>query len=317
MFVFWNEKNASSQGLAEKKPVIYLEEDVQVPQSLRGDATLLQPVSLKATTAWGRALLFFLVPISMLEMVRQVNPEDFGLIVQQQVDYQSYILFGEKLFGLCLAWYLTVWVTLFSMKNKRTQRPSSMLSKEVVLRGTRTQESDACACASQSGSFEEVDVTGIWIKDRKRSDNLAPLCRLARINILLSKAICLVKGSELKQTKEGLTIRVFSEIPWFSLNEKYEFGKVALNRRRDFRKGKMECSMEKTRTGLKFVLKWPEPWSGFEETYYILSDEGRTLSVKTDCTIRGESISYTTVYHKRQRRKDSGGKKEQGIPTKK
>jgi hypothetical protein len=200
----------------------------------------------------------------------------------------------EKVFGLCLAWYVSIWITLLSRRRRRRRATATDA-------GAPTGESELGNDTSDSLTLprdKTIDLSGVWIKDRKNSDSLAGICKIANINFILRKAICLVRGSELKQTEEGLKVRVFSEIPWFSLNEWYEFKNNTLNKRRDLRRGHMDCTMVKTKTGLKFHLQWPEPWGGYESTQYILLGE-HTLQVKTDCVIRDKSITYQTLYHRR------------------
>ena len=215
-------------------------------------------------------------------------------------DYGKYIVLFEKLVCLLLAWYATFVSSIRSRRRTGRGMGEGQLAQMAQEPTSATDASSwtSSSISSNNNNSKDIDLTGIWIKDRKNSDSLAGLCKLANVNFLLRKAICLVRGSELKQTSEGLSIRVFSEIPWFSLNEWYEFKANSLNKRRDLRRGKMDCTMEKTKTGLKFFMEWPEPWGGYESTHYILKDE-HTLQVKTDCTIRGKSISYQTLYHRR------------------
>lgn len=244
----------------------------------------------------GRVLFFFVVLISLLEMIRQISPLEYRLEAKNKDYMTKYVVLSEKAFGLCLAWYVTFWITMLS---KRGRRAGSRSGLEELSQEEEPQQEPRSSTDSWRSSDGEIDLTGVWIKDRKKSDSLAGVCEIANINFILRKAICLVRGSELNLTDQGLSIRVFSEIPWFSLNEYYAFKTESLNKRRDFRRGKMRCTMKKQKNGLKFFMEWPEPWGGFESTQYILLDEGNTLQVKTDCTIRDRSISYQTLYHRR------------------
>ena len=252
----------------------------------------------------GRVLLFFVVLISLLELLRQISPLEYTMEVKSEEFYQKYhkyIVLFEKLFGLCLAWYVSIWITLLSRRRRGGAGARSSVSDAEQTNNSSVVESNARRRRGREGrtaASATVDLSGIWIKDRKKSDSLAGVCKIANVNFILRKAICLVRGSELKQTEEGLKIRVFSEIPWFSLNEWYEFKTNTLNKRRDLRRGHMNCTMRKTKTGLTFYMEWPEPWGGYESTEYILRGE-HTLQVKTDCTIRDKSISYQTLYHRR------------------
>lgn len=257
-------------------------------------------------STWGRVFLFAVVLVSLLEMVRQVDPTEFGLKVKlDQGNYRKYLVLGEKIFCLLLAWYLTIWISLVSSYGVAPSAVGSPSSSAAAPSAPPQARVQAPAAAPSAGVPEggSPNFTGVWLRDRKNSDSLAGVCRLAKVNAILSKAICLVRGSELKQTAEGLSIRVFSEIPWFSLREQYCFGSVSLNKRRDFRRGTMACTMERTKTGLYFRMDWPEPYGGCEETYYVLVGF-HALHVKTKNTItqkdgNPESISYTTIYHRK------------------
>ncbi|QDZ25616.1 hypothetical protein HOP50_18g81580 [Chloropicon primus] len=255
-------------------------------------------------SSWGRLMLFFLVLVTLLELVRQVNFNHLdlkGLKLQGgKLTHQHYLVLSEKVFCLFMAWYLTVWSSFLTTRRGR----ESLLVAGSVVRASPGPSSEPASQGLDGGKgTKAIDFSGIWLRDRKNSDSLAGVCKLANVNRFLAKAICLVRGSELVQTEEGLSIRVFSEIPWFSLRERYTFSGNALNKRRDFRRGEMDCTMERTSTGLKFLMKWPEPWGGTEETYYVLVGD-HTLHVKTTNTITQsdgvpKSISYTTIYHRR------------------
>ena len=213
--------------------------------------------------AWGRAMLFFLVLVALLELARQVSFNKLDLhglrpheVASKGLKAHHYLILSEKAFCLSMAWYLTAWASFLTTSRGREtlERGVETASPALEAEGEAPSRVPASAGSLAGG----VDFTGIWIRDRRKSDSLAGVCQLAGLNRFLAKAICLVRGSELVQTEDGLSIRVFSEIPWFTLRERYTFNGHASNRRRDFRGGRMDCTMERTATGLKFLMKWPE-----------------------------------------------------------
>merc|ERR1712176_1113442 len=73
-------------------------------QEARDRRTSHAPASLllKGST-WGRVLLFFVVLISLLELLRQISPLEYTMEVKSEEFYQKYhkyIVLFEKLFGL-------------------------------------------------------------------------------------------------------------------------------------------------------------------------------------------------------------------------
>ena len=145
--------------------------------------------------------------ISVLEAARQIHPADLGLAWDHApfAAAAGHLLLAEKACMLLLAWYLTVWLTLLSHERKVGRAPNG--HKAGAGAAVSEVQPSARTTAASSPALPQ-NVSGVWIKDRRRSDRMSQVCKLAKINVLLSKAIFLIKGSELNHTPEGLHIKV-------------------------------------------------------------------------------------------------------------
>ena len=95
-------------------------------------------------------------------------------------------------------------------------------------------------------------------------------------------------------------LQVLSELPFFTLNERYLYGEETTIKRRDFRKGRMTgwlCHDERN-GNLRVFLEWPEPYAGGEESEYVMVGE-HELRVLTRITVRGETLRYRQIFRRK------------------
>ncbi|KAF8055740.1 purine nucleoside phosphorylase [Scenedesmus sp. PABB004] len=117
---------------------------------------------------------------------------------------------------------------------------------------------------------------------------------------LLRQAIKLIRGVQITQDEASFSMAVFSVLSWFKVSERYALdGSPSRCRRRDFRRGghRGTASAPSPNT-LVLSLEWGPPYGGVGTDTFTLPAPD-TLHIDSAITVGGETVSYRSVYHRK------------------
>lgn len=143
-------------------------------------------------------------------------------------------------------------------------------------------------------------LNGIWLKDRSLSDSMDAALDLIELHGIVRMAVNLVKGLEIHTTPGEFRFSVLSGVLWFKITERYPLdGEVRKHRRRDLRGGGSFGRVEPAPSGGIYCSnRFSEPLAGSVSEHFYCPLPN-LLHVDTVLTVRGKSVSYRQVYHKK------------------
>jgi hypothetical protein len=141
--------------------------------------------------------------------------------------------------------------------------------------------------------------TGFWRKDCEASDSMNEAMDLIHLNWIVRAAVNVITGLDLQLSAESFTFVVTSRLK-LNVREVYPTnGEGRRHLRRDMRGGGALGRCTVTPAGISLVLEWEDPLAGTEDMLFTLSDDNRTLTVRSVVTLRsGPSCTYSTVYRR-------------------
>jgi hypothetical protein len=141
--------------------------------------------------------------------------------------------------------------------------------------------------------------TGYWRKDSEASDSMNEAMDLIHLNWIIRAAVNVITGLDLRLTAEAFTFVVTSRLK-LNVREVYPTsGEGRRHMRRDMRGGGALGRCTVTPAGISLALEWEDPLAGTEDMLFSLSDDNRTLTVRSVVTLRsGPSCVYNTVYRR-------------------
>ena len=158
----------------------------------------------------------------------------------------------------------------------------------------------AATAAARAATSVDVAFTGTWTKDTSSSDSMDAVLDLMRVGGLPRAAITLVRGIELRVTRDVFEMAAFSPIPLLKVKERYSLtGTPSIHRRRDLRgMGATGRTVRTTRGGgFCTVLAWGAPVAGeCVDTYAVAGD---VLMVTSTVKVEAGSVTYRTVYRRK------------------
>lgn len=158
----------------------------------------------------------------------------------------------------------------------------------------------AATAAARSASSTDAAFTGTWTKDAAASDSLDAALDFLGVGGLPRAAISLVRGIELRVTRDVFEMAAFSPIPLLKVKERYSLaGTPATHRRRDLRGGGATgCTTRTPRSGgFRSVLTWGAPVAGeCVDTYAVAGD---VLTVTSTVRVEAGTVTYRTVYRRK------------------
>jgi hypothetical protein len=180
------------------------------------------------------------------------------------------------------------------------QKHSNVTESGLYWANTRSMPDPNLASLTLAGvstPMQMVDLSGTWVRDRKRSDSL-------------EAAVRLIKGLEIAMDQKELTMKVFSYVgPWFKVTERYPLnGDRVKVQRRDMRRGQHVGYMTPEKNGKVLVLRneWPAPMGGTGVDVFTLLNPDE-LHIHCSITVGDETAAYLNIYT----RKKKSGKKEE------
>lgn len=144
-------------------------------------------------------------------------------------------------------------------------------------------------------------VTGIWLKDRKRSSSMDEACDVVALPFIYRKAIRFLNKLVLVDNERGFTtvlkaggiLDVEEEYPWT--------GEDVVHRRRDKRRGTHTGRVCRTDNGFPCIMvRWNDPYGGTCVDTFELVDgsHGRELKQSTNMIVGDRCVDYVTYYHR-------------------
>ncbi|GLI66406.1 hypothetical protein VaNZ11_010167 [Volvox africanus] len=143
------------------------------------------------------------------------------------------------------------------------------------------------------------DLSGIWIKNREKSQSMEDAMNLMRLNGIIRQAVKLVKGVNIKVDRDNFTFTVFSFISWFKVKEVYPMnGEERPYRRRDLRRGGAMGHVEPQGRNIQVHLRWNDPYGGQGRDHFRLVSEDE-LHIDSVIEVAGQTARYLTVYNRK------------------
>eukprot|EP00892_Ulva_mutabilis_P010896 jgi/Ulvmu1/8179/UM040_0076.1 len=140
-------------------------------------------------------------------------------------------------------------------------------------------------------------INGMWIKDRKRSDDMSPVCDAMHMFGLLRQAIKILKGTRLCLSPEGFDVVGVSVIPLLKIVERYPLdGTEAKHRRRDQRGGGSWGRAEATPEGMLIQYRWGHPYPGTLRELFRLTAGGTEMHLEAEGVIEGAPVRFRMIH---------------------
>eukprot|EP00879_Flechtneria_rotunda_P006527 GHRR01006860.1.p1 GENE.GHRR01006860.1~~GHRR01006860.1.p1 ORF type:complete len:354 (+),score=133.89 GHRR01006860.1:626-1687(+) len=157
-----------------------------------------------------------------------------------------------------------------------------------------------------SAPVQEVDLSGLWVKDRDRSDMAGYEEALDVLGLSSMQKVTarLIDGIEIKQAPNHFTVNFVTVVPFFKVTEKVALdgGSSQLNRR-DLRSGKQTATATSVPGGVLVDMRWGAPVQGSLSEQYSLEPDG-CLRVYAETRVGERLVASHTIY------KRSKGSKE-------
>ncbi|CAG9466531.1 unnamed protein product [Pedinophyceae sp. YPF-701] len=143
------------------------------------------------------------------------------------------------------------------------------------------------------------DFTGVWIKDNAASDNMDECFRVAQLNFIMRKAVVLLKGMEIRHTRDVFFVDVLSVFPWYKIKESFPFdGAVRLHARRDMRRGKTRGRVAVNGTTVAITMEWDDPLAGTMRDAFSIGPQGE-LRLDSTLVVGSKVARFRQVYRRK------------------
>lgn len=148
--------------------------------------------------------------------------------------------------------------------------------------------------------YTPEQISGFWLKDKKRSDSMMPACDIMNLHGVMRHAVSILKGTRILLTGETFHVAAVSLIPVIKVAERYALsGEEGQFRRRDQRRGGSWGCVQLSPDGVVFNARWEDPLAGnTRETFRLVNP--RELHIVTEMWVGSRSCTYTQVYTKQR-----------------
>lgn len=147
-----------------------------------------------------------------------------------------------------------------------------------------------------------LNLSGVWIKDKQRSDSMDAACDAMKLNMIMRKAIHLIQGVEISIDNRQFLFTVLSGIMWFKVREKYSLdGSPSRHKRRDLRRGGAQGTASIDEDGfIHLHSEFGNPLAGnLREIFYLFSQD--ELHIAAVLSVPPEAdVVYTQVYRRKR-----------------
>eukprot|EP01026_Neomeris_dumetosa_P083186 TRINITY_DN961_c0_g2_i1.p2 TRINITY_DN961_c0_g2~~TRINITY_DN961_c0_g2_i1.p2 ORF type:complete len:308 (-),score=38.65 TRINITY_DN961_c0_g2_i1:219-1142(-) len=202
------------------------------------------------------------------------------------------IWFWGTLIILCLLEVLC-WKIYYAEKSLFKSMQLKKIMEETNEKQTEEESDD-----SNDRQLLREKFSGIWIKDRERSDSMEKAMDIMGMRGIVRAAVGLIRGVEVKYSKDEFVFSVFSYIMWFKITERYPLnGDICRYNRRDLRSGQHTGYVEEKGQKVMCRVVWSDPFGGSNTDVWSCPNDDE-LHVESSLNVAGQSVSFTTVYKK-------------------